>query len=227
MRPIVATSRRSCVPRPRSRSCFRSRSAPSTSRWIGSQRLEAELLERRPAWRLYPVVQALQALRGVQWLVAITVVAELGDLTRFDSSPPARRIRRTDSVGVFKRPRAAGSGDHQNRATVAPGAPSSKAPGRIAIRRKCPSTCNAASTRCRSRFRTSAGRRKCGCANAFDDSSRAGNIRTWRSPRSRANSSRSCGRLRRRSRSRPNASSTKSRVGVGVRPGFPRSPRRR
>jgi transposase len=49
------------------------------------QRLEAELLERGPGWRLYPVVQALQALRGVQWLVAITVVAELGDLTRFDS----------------------------------------------------------------------------------------------------------------------------------------------
>jgi transposase len=49
------------------------------------RRLEAELVERAPAWRLYPVVQALQALRGVQWLVAITVVAELGDLTRFDS----------------------------------------------------------------------------------------------------------------------------------------------
>jgi len=32
-----------------------------------------------------PVVQALQALRGVQWIVAPTVVAELGDLTRFDS----------------------------------------------------------------------------------------------------------------------------------------------
>jgi transposase len=46
-------------------------------------RLEAERLERAPAWRLYPVVQALQALRGVQFLVAITVVAELGDLTRF------------------------------------------------------------------------------------------------------------------------------------------------
>jgi len=49
------------------------------------QRLEAELLERAPAWRLYPVVQALQALRGVQFLVAITVVAELGELARFDS----------------------------------------------------------------------------------------------------------------------------------------------
>ena len=49
------------------------------------QRLEAELLERAPAWRLYPVVQALQALRGVPWLVALTVVAELADLTRFTS----------------------------------------------------------------------------------------------------------------------------------------------
>jgi transposase len=48
-------------------------------------RLETELLERAPAWRLYPVVQALQALRGVQFLVAITVVAALGDLTRFAS----------------------------------------------------------------------------------------------------------------------------------------------
>jgi transposase len=49
------------------------------------QRLEAELVERAPAWRLFPVVQALQALRGVQFLVAITVVAELGDLTRLVS----------------------------------------------------------------------------------------------------------------------------------------------
>jgi transposase len=49
------------------------------------QRLEAELLECASTWRLYPVVQALQALRGVQFLIAITVVAELGDLTRFDS----------------------------------------------------------------------------------------------------------------------------------------------
>ncbi len=49
------------------------------------QRLEEELRELATHWRLYPVVQALQALRGVQWLVAITVVAELGDLTRFDN----------------------------------------------------------------------------------------------------------------------------------------------
>ena len=31
------------------------------------QRLETELQALMPQWRLYPVVQALQALRGVQW----------------------------------------------------------------------------------------------------------------------------------------------------------------
>ena len=35
-------------------------------------------------WRLGPVVEALQALRGVSLVVASTVVAELGDLSRFD-----------------------------------------------------------------------------------------------------------------------------------------------
>jgi transposase len=48
-------------------------------------RIEAELHELAPRWSRYPVVEALQALRGVQWVVALTVVAELGDLTRFDN----------------------------------------------------------------------------------------------------------------------------------------------
>lgn len=48
-------------------------------------RLETELRDALPHWPLAPVVDALQALRGVQWLVALTVVAELGDLTRFDN----------------------------------------------------------------------------------------------------------------------------------------------
>jgi transposase len=49
------------------------------------QRLEQELHEHVQTWRLYPVVEALQALRGVQFTVAVTLVAEMGDLTRFDS----------------------------------------------------------------------------------------------------------------------------------------------
>jgi transposase len=49
------------------------------------QRLEQELKEQVQSWRLPPVVDALQALRGVQFTVAVTTLAELGDLTRFDT----------------------------------------------------------------------------------------------------------------------------------------------
>lgn len=34
---------------------------------------------------MHPVIEALQALRGVQCTVAVTTVAELGDLTRFNN----------------------------------------------------------------------------------------------------------------------------------------------
>lgn len=49
------------------------------------QRLDQELCEQVKTWRLAPVVEALQALRGVQFTVAVTIVAELGDLTRFEN----------------------------------------------------------------------------------------------------------------------------------------------
>jgi transposase len=49
------------------------------------QRLEHELHEHVSAWRLCPVVEALQALRGVQCPVAVTLGADMGDLTRFES----------------------------------------------------------------------------------------------------------------------------------------------
>jgi len=46
--------------------------------------LETELRDRVSSWKLLPLVSALQALRGVQFTVAVTTVAELGDLSRFD-----------------------------------------------------------------------------------------------------------------------------------------------
>jgi transposase len=55
-------------------------------------RLEQELQEHVKAWRLHPVVEALQALRGVRFTVAITTVAELGDLTRFDTPRPLMKF---------------------------------------------------------------------------------------------------------------------------------------
>src|SRR5215831_11317551 len=48
-------------------------------------RLEQALTDQVQAWRLAPVVDALQALRGVPYTVAVTTVAERGDLTRFDN----------------------------------------------------------------------------------------------------------------------------------------------
>lgn len=48
-------------------------------------RLDTQLREQAKAWRFYPVVEALEALRGVQFTVAVTIMAELGDLTRFSS----------------------------------------------------------------------------------------------------------------------------------------------
>jgi transposase len=47
------------------------------------QRLQAELPALVQTWRWAPVVEAIQALRGVQFIAAVTLIAELGDLTRF------------------------------------------------------------------------------------------------------------------------------------------------
>jgi transposase len=49
------------------------------------QRLEVELQTAAKSWRLYPVVTAVQALRGIEFTGAITLIAEVGDLTRFDT----------------------------------------------------------------------------------------------------------------------------------------------
>jgi transposase len=49
------------------------------------ERIETELRGKAKDWRFYPMVEALQALRGVQFTVALSTVAELGDLSRFDS----------------------------------------------------------------------------------------------------------------------------------------------
>jgi transposase len=48
------------------------------------ERLDNELTYHVKNWRYYPVVKAIQAMRGVRLLVAVGVIAELGDLSRFD-----------------------------------------------------------------------------------------------------------------------------------------------
>jgi transposase len=47
------------------------------------ERLTEQLRQVAPTWRWAPVVAALQALRGVSFITAVALAAELGDLTRF------------------------------------------------------------------------------------------------------------------------------------------------
>src|SRR5262245_64496415 len=62
---------------------------PSKSSWRGSSRRASAWSEwnRRsamlPEWSLAEVVTALQAMRGIDLIAAVTVLAEIGDLSRF------------------------------------------------------------------------------------------------------------------------------------------------
>jgi transposase len=49
------------------------------------ERLTKQIADLMPDWRLAPVVGAVQAMRGVAFIVAVTVVAEVGDFNRFDN----------------------------------------------------------------------------------------------------------------------------------------------
>jgi transposase len=75
------------------------------------QRLEQELQDHVKSWRLNPVVETLQALRGVQFTVAVTTVAELGDLTRFDNPRPLMKF-----LGLI--PSEYSSGERRRQGTI-------------------------------------------------------------------------------------------------------------
>jgi transposase len=49
------------------------------------ERLGGQVAELVPSWSAEPVVAACQAMRGAAFLSAVTFVAEIGDVRRFDS----------------------------------------------------------------------------------------------------------------------------------------------
>jgi transposase len=49
-------------------------------------RIEQAIEEFLPSWGLAPIVEALQALRGISVVAAVTIAAEVGDLGRFESA---------------------------------------------------------------------------------------------------------------------------------------------
>jgi transposase len=55
-----------------------------TQRMQQVDRLDELIAAQVPQWRMYPAVQALMGLRGVQLNAAAVLVAELGDIHRFE-----------------------------------------------------------------------------------------------------------------------------------------------
>jgi transposase len=76
------------------------------------QRLEDDIAEQVKGWALCPLVEALQALRGVSLVAAATVAAELGDISRFET---ARQLMAY--VGVVPSERSSGESRRQGRIT--------------------------------------------------------------------------------------------------------------
>ena len=56
--------------------------------------LDAQLERALPRWSMAPVVHALVALRGIDRLSAMVLLAELGDLRRFDSPRQTAHLKR-------------------------------------------------------------------------------------------------------------------------------------
>ena len=75
------------------------------------QRLAQERQDHVKTWRVYPVVEALHALRGVQFTVAVTLVAEMGDLTRFESPRELMKF-----MGLM--PSEYASGEHRRQGMI-------------------------------------------------------------------------------------------------------------
>jgi transposase len=96
-------------------------------------RLEAARREQARAWRLYPGVQAIQAMRGVQLTVAAIRIAALGDLTRV--APPDNSCAPSDCPPARTPVANAGAeAPSPKPATRSPAGRLSKGPGPTAIR---------------------------------------------------------------------------------------------
>jgi transposase len=77
-------------------------------------RIEKVIEELVPQWSLAPIVDSLQALRGVNLIIAVTFVTEIGDLRRFKSP---RQL--TGFLGLVPSERSTGDTDRRGSITKA------------------------------------------------------------------------------------------------------------
>ena len=76
-------------------------------------RYEKEIASVVESWRWAPVVRALMSLRGVALLTGATLVAELGDLHRFERAPQLMSYLGVVSPRTHQRHHAPAGWDHQ------------------------------------------------------------------------------------------------------------------
>jgi len=131
----------------------------------GERRLkgvEDQILKLLPAWNLSPVVDALQAMRGIALVTAVVLVAEVGDFTRFANPRQLMPISGW-SQGSDLAGKNAPRRDHQDRQQPRP---TGLVEGALAYRMKPRSvgTRSIVSRRCQKRFATSPGKRRSACA---------------------------------------------------------------
>ncbi len=185
----------------------------------GSERIEriTRAIESAAAtWRFAPVVAALQAMRGVQFIHAVTMDSELGDLTRF---PSARQLMAYLGLGSTPRARAAARARSPRRATPMPGARSSRRRGLTVTRPVSPASSPPGKPDCPRRPAPSPGRRNCVWRPATGASRPGGCITTrswWRSRASSRASSGPSARPSSRSRSSQNEAPRRDRTSINI-----------
>src|SRR5262245_57368762 len=95
--------------------------AGATGSWRGSQeserveRLEDAIRDAVCEWSLAEVVTALQAMGGIDLIAAVAVVAEIGDLSRFQNPQRADELSWSRTLRKFDRRHGQAWRYHQGR----------------------------------------------------------------------------------------------------------------
>ena len=157
-------------------------------------RLEAHIEAALPDWSLRQVVHALQALRGMALVAAATLVAELGDITRF-----ANPRQLMAYLGLVPSEHSSGGTRRQGGITKAGNGAARRMLIEAAWSYRFPATdqpraAAAAGRVWPSRSATPRGRHRNDCAGGIASSPGRGSRRPWSPPRSRASWRASSGR---------------------------------
>ena len=148
-------------------------------------RLEQAIRSAVADWSLAPVVPALQAMRGIDLVSAVTILAEIGDLSRFASPRQLMAY-----LGLVPSERSTGESVKRGSITKAGNGRArrvlSKRHGPIAIRRASATRSRHRSLRHRCEHARSPGKPKSGSASGSARCRARERNRRWSQPRSRA-----------------------------------------